>query len=566
MRLSILAVLPLLCLQACAPDTAPSVTELASQRPDASFGPLYRSHIGDADLPPGESRSLLDLWLAEQGAIPFPFDQFLQALAREDRESRLPRTVLIPDGRSLLKADADFERPRVVVATDMRPPEGALLPADFRGRMFLGFTEGANEIEAISYNPAAGRYEFQLITDYCEGCNPRLVYAKRAICLTCHQGAVPIFPVRPWEETNAQPDVAAAIAAARSSPYLGLPHRVPLEQPEAIDNLTNQAAVLVATQHAWLDGCGSGPEGAACRRALLRHALAWLLNPAALDQDMAALTQAQSRQWPEQGIPVADNDLASRNPFDSPLYQDSFWGQLRHLLWGSAPRQRTGDKLQDFDNLPALPAEFDPLSLRPPSSWMRAGQPDAALGVALLFTPADKALLEKAFAYRSEALLTAVDALPQSFFEPAPLRRESVLQALLSGLEQASPRFRFADLGPLSAPILEGEPPLELAVDSPLQPFAQYCFACHRGNPAQRLNFLAGADEDEVLRNLREVQSISEVLDWERYLGTRKEGQLMPPADSWQRRALEESLQKLPEGGENPLEQMRAQVPSLFDF
>lgn len=544
------------------PGVADVAAEISHQRSDS----LHAQVIPESDLPPEGTRSLLDYWLAEQGGIPFPFTRFVEALAAEDIQGRDPLMVLIPDGRSLLKAQADFAAPRVVLAASMQPPEGALAQPDFKGRLYLGFTELANEIEVLSYNEQAGRFEFQLISDYCEGCNPRLVYAKRAICITCHQGGVPIFSVRPWEETNAQAGIAARIAEHHSAPVHGAPVATTLETPDAIDNLTNQAAVLVATQRAWLDGCGAGPAGAACRRELLRHALRWIMNPAALDDGAPALVAAQSRQWPAAGIPIAGNDLRSRDPFDSGLYEESFWAQLRRLFFGDPERSNTGNKLEDFDLLPRLPAEFDPLDRRPAKKTIRASDVDAALGVALLFTAHDRARLERAASYSEAQLGAAVDALPESLFEPAPLRRHVLMQALLQALGDTAPVHRFANLGELSAPILEGEPPLELAADSPLAPFEQYCFACHRGNPSARLNFMAGADEATVLASIKTRENIREVLDWERYRGTRKEGQLMPPADSWQREDLMQVRAQQQAGAPDPLEQMRDVVPSLFDF
>lgn len=557
----------LLALSACGGDepAEPGVADVAAKISTQRSDSLHARIIPESDLPPEGSRSLLDYWLAEQGGIPFPFSRFVEALAAEDIRGRDPLMVLIPDGRSLLKAQADFTAPRIVLAASMQTPEGALQQPDFKGRLYLGFTELANEIEVLSYNEQAGRFEFQLISDYCEGCNPRLVYAKRAICITCHQGGVPIFSVRPWEETNAQAGIAARIAEHYSDSVHGAPIATTLEMPDAIDNLTNQAAVLAATQRAWLDGCGSGAAGVTCRRELLRHALRWISNPASLDDGAPDLVAAQRVQWPAAGIPIAGNDLRSRDPFDSGLYQESFWAQLRRLIFGEPPRQSTGDKLADFDLLPRLPAEFDPLSRREPKKNILATDVDAALGVALLFTSQDRARLEQASNYSGAALERAVQALPDKLFEPAPLRRSVLMNALLQRLGAPVPAHRFADLGELSPPLLEGEPPLALAAGSPLEPFERYCFACHRGNPSARLNFMAGPDEASVLASIKAKENMQEVLDWERYRGTRKEGQLMPPADSWQREDLMQA--RAGQAGEpDPLEQMREILPSMFDF
>ncbi|MNC92089.1 hypothetical protein D3C83_84540 [compost metagenome] len=65
-----------------------------------------------------------------------------------------------------------------------------------------------------------------------------------------------------------------------------------------------------------------------------------------------------------------------------------------------------------------------------------------------------------------------------------------------------------------------------------------------------------------MLASVRETAAIRDALDWERYRGTDKEGTLMPPADSHQRRALEAALAEDP----RLLEEMRKVVPSLFEF
>ena len=57
----------------------------------------------------------------------------------------------------------------------------------------MGFVEAADEIEVISYNEAAGRFEYQLVQNYCEGCVPRVVYARRAICLDLPPRRHPYF-------------------------------------------------------------------------------------------------------------------------------------------------------------------------------------------------------------------------------------------------------------------------------------------------------------------------------------------------------------------------------------
>jgi len=65
-----------------------------------------------------------------------------------------------------------------------------------------------------------------------------------------------------------------------------------------------------------------------------------------------------------------------------------------------------------------------------------------------------------------------------------------------------------------------------------------------------------------VLAGIKGRAEIRDVLDWERYRGTDKEGALMPPADSHQRAELQAAVARDPQ----LLEEMRKVVPSLFEF
>ena len=111
----------------------------------------------------------------------------------------------------------------------------------------------------------------------------------------------------------------------------------------------------------------------------------------------------------------------------------------------------------------------------------------------------------------------------------------------------------------MSPPVVSGVPPLTIKKLAQLQPFADHCFACHRGNPAQRLNFMAGETEEQVLANIQAKKEIRDALDRERYQGTDKASKLMPPRDAIQ-------YEKLKQAGDKTRQQMRDTVPSLFDF
>jgi hypothetical protein len=535
-----------------------SVAERARQGAPAAGG-LAGRVIGADDLPPEGTRSLFDHLIAQNEQLPYPFAKLVALVQAQDPDGRAPVALLIPLGRSLLKASAHFARPRVLVAADFQAPDGeAGLGLAARGRLFLGFVEDAAEIEVISYNEAAGRYEFQLVQDYRAGGQPRIVYARRAICTTCHQGAAPIFPQRPWNETNAQPAIAARIAQARGDdPYHGAATAVPLATPERFDELTDIANFAPVTQRIWLDGCGEGAGGRACRRELLRLALDFATNPGGFDADAGTekLRAMQASAWPPGGIGVPDGDIRNRDPLAGSL-------PLRERVraWFT-PAARDNEDLAAFERLPKLPSELDPVVSRPPKRVLTAAVVDGVFGVAQFFTASDARLVER-LAPDPARRAAAVARMPDALFEPAPFARVRMLNGLLAALRQPPRAYAFLDTSEMSRPLAVGVPPLELSEGSPLAPFAQYCFACHRGNPARRLDFMAGNDEATVLAGLKARAEVRDVLDWERYRGTDKEGTLMPPADSHQRAELQAALARDPQ----LLEEMRKVVPSLFEF
>ena len=542
----------------------PSIRERAQQQPGAAGG-LFAQVIPDTDLPPEGTRSLFDHLIAQHEQLPYPFEKLVALIQAQDPAGKPPVALLIPRGRSLLKAQADFERPRVLVAADFLAPNPDVgLGLAARGQLFLGFVEDATEIEVISYNEAAGRYEFQLVQDYRAGGVPRIVYARRAICTTCHQGAAPIFPQRPWNETNAHPEITRRIVEARATdaPYMTVPPAVTLATPERFDELTDIANFVPVAQRIWLDGCGAGAAGNACRREMFRLALDFAIDPGGFEGGAVAgqLRAMQAAAWPAAGIGVPDGDLRNRDPLAA---AGSLRETVRALL--TLPSRegtpRTNEDLAAFERLPRLPAELDPVTPRPPKRVLTAAVFDGVFGLAQFLTPADAALVERLAGDRA-ARARAVARMPEALFEPAPFARVRMLNALLAALRQPARAYAFLDTSALSPPQALGVPPLALAAGSPLAPFEKYCFACHRGNPARRLDFMAGKDEAAVLANMRAQEKIRDALDWPRYRGTDKEGTLMPPADSHQRRELEAALAEQPQ----LLEEMRKVVPALFDF
>lgn len=356
------------------------------------------------NLPP-TGRSLFDRVFAQSFTVsregrttvapPYPFDRLLARLDAQlarDPASPLPpaKRVLIPLGRSLQRTAAApdyFGFPRVVVAVDS-PPASPSAPF-LKDRLYIGYQEKSAVLEVISYNETAGRFEFQLVKDYRAGGKPQVVYANRMLCVACHQNGAPIFSRALWDETNANPQVAARLVASGKDFY-GIPPERGVDVPYAIDIAVKRANGFALTQRAWQDACGGDdPIARRCRTGLftaaLRHALSdgrkWSGN-ADFNSRVATRIRAESgRRWPN-GLAVPAADIPNRNPLQGVANSPD-----------DTPRRAV---------YAHVPARFEPLSPRPPQSVWRVDAADAidqiVGGLAEFVAATDRRRLEAALA------------------------------------------------------------------------------------------------------------------------------------------------------------------------
>jgi mono/diheme cytochrome c family protein len=170
----------------------------------------------------------------------------------------------------------------------------------------------------ISYNDAAGRFEFQIVRDYQVGKTPQIFYARRSLCLACHQNAAPIFARPLWDETPANPAIAARLKTARRDFY-----QVKLTGTDIayfIDAATDRANLFSVWQTLWQQGCGVGAAGDRCRMEAFAAALDYarsgkLPAPASLatlDRNWTSLWLRGSSGLP--GLPIPNPDLPNRDP------------------------------------------------------------------------------------------------------------------------------------------------------------------------------------------------------------------------------------------------------------
>jgi hypothetical protein len=359
------------------------------------------------NLPP-VGRSLFDFLVAddvdgEPGyRIPFPFAALRDELAQRLHASpqREPfRQVLIPLGRSLQRTAAAPEfahYPRAVLAVVGEPaPEPGTSGILLKDRLYFGYMEKTGVVEVISYNEAAGRFEFQVVKDFREGAEPRVFYANRAVCTACHQNAAPLFSRPLWDETNAN-DRIATLLEGQGRDFYGIPVDIGIDVPNGIDDATGRANLIPAIQVLWQRACGvepDGPEARRCRARALRFALQYRLaghlhfiRPSEPEwQGLAAAVKgAWRQQWPG-GLAISSPDIPNRQPLGEDV---TATGAPDHL----------------YEQL-HVPTSLDPLLPRPPlETWTAEDGPQRLItGIAGFFADVDVERLDRALYERAVA-------------------------------------------------------------------------------------------------------------------------------------------------------------------
>ena len=336
-------------------------------------------------------RSLFDLLMRKLTAdgtwvheIPYPFDKLRQALARTigaAPDDPPFAEVLIPIGRSLQRNAAApnfFRSPRIVLAAAMPPAIGAKAHYHIQDRLFIGYQAEAKSFEVISYNEVAGRFEFQIVENYGPGRQPKVLYANRSLCMSCHQTGAPIFPEAPWQETNASKAILELLERQADN-FAGRSLRrgtAALDDAFAISKSVERAGMLPYATNFWRDGCGSGvalERGVNCRSALLLSAVQYALsNRRQFDWKSTEFTEwvfkTLTRTWPNlypEGLPVMSSLIPDINPL------------------------ATNDKAG---------VEFDPLTRRAPAERWRITEPSdlrrGVHGVASFLSNQDARILD----------------------------------------------------------------------------------------------------------------------------------------------------------------------------
>lgn len=463
------------------------------------------------DLPP-VGRSLFDQLSAKRDGrgwdIPFPFSTLLTTFAHAGgcaSADTCAQRVLIPLGRSLQRTAAApdfFKHPRMVVAFSGEANESTR--GDFsllKDRLYLGYQEKANLIEVISFNEIAGRFEFQLVKDYGPGMAPKVTYANRVVCVSCHQNFAPLFSRQVWDETNSNPEVARRLENEHRD-FDAFPIRVGVDVPNAFDDATDRANLLPAYEWLWEKGCGNDRR---CRARALEVALQYrLTNQRTFDfqserfqRDFLAPFEKNWRiHWPV-GLRIPSNDIPNRDPLQ---FADS--ERLAHVparfeaLLPRSHKEIWQWETDRFRLIKGIGEFFSRYDIRLLAKKLKlVGEVPPAL---------NDATMTAAFAELSRAIDIFIDdSQGQAALDAPTIQRLPLRNALFRALN-IDAGTACCEARKLAEPIAEEPSRVHAATaDSGLHYFYVHCARCHGTNQAFPPNFMSG-DTDAVHRKIRQ--------------------------------------------------------------
>ncbi len=549
------------------------------------------------NLPP-TGRSLFDFLITKtvQGKkvydIPFPFSALVDKIESQlhpKGTAPVLKRLLIPVNRSLQRRAGEgayFTYPRAVLAVDTEsdPALASPLGMHLKDRLYVGYHEKTGVLEVISYNEAAGRFEFQVVTNYGPDTSPTVRYANRALCMACHQNQSPLFARPMWDETNVNPKIAALLANQHRQ-YYGFPNQPGVGTLQAFDDATDRANELSLIQLLWRDGCehpGHLKESITCRAELAEWALRYGLPKGGVPDwhtlgtghKEPSFLAAWRTGWPN-GLSVPNPDIPNRNPFRYVAVSE---------FPGLSEVEATGLEGRELQS--AFRGPYEPTQPREPLEIWAVPETSEALervlaGFAHFFTKADLDRLARVLDGRPEQLHTALRALAQEtlmgrtdVLANRPFRRVSLLAALETQLGTIPiVRCCLDDHGmppPIDemvevhhSPSAEHEQSAVLGINT----FQKYCSTCHHGADGFPPNFLHGSPA-EVERNVRQCADriFVRLSMWKTTLQEQLEAP-MPPAMHLQHQgitpnqwAMHEDFQTLREEAASAVQQKRGRA------
>jgi mono/diheme cytochrome c family protein len=526
---------------------------------------------GETDVPPF-GRAMFDYVVKSAGnTVPYPFEKLLMHL-RSQHKATL-NAVLIPFGRSLQKKATNLEFPRIVTGEDISfgGEECDVLRTN---SIFVAYAEKAESLEVISFNDRAGRAEFQIVKDYAEGKTPKVYYANRSLCLSCHQGGRPIFSDgQVWQETNhksllfngppnqiatdlqnAHPGVAA-YHGVRFIPDFDAPpdDTIPTTvSAKVLADRTKDYSGRLTLNEMWTRGCGAADDdGDLCRKLVLRFAIRaavlnqqhapdatthgiLAVNPA--DETYKKLTALWQQRWPADGIVVPKVLIPDRNPVPA----DVLVTDLNPLT----PRKpqmvvHANDIRATADFAPQdIGGDFIPFDSGPTPNLLLY-----YFNHLILQDYAER--LAAAVGDHLELIDQAVDSdAVKPFLSATTLASTAVVDAVLRalGAQGIAPQCYASDTDLSDPQSLNGGTDLvdgSTSGSGIVGKFKTYCQACHSDNGDEALDFVAGDDDAAIWNKIVAKAAVGVRLDWENE--NLPAAMQMPPATSSQGKKLRQA-------------------------
>lgn len=528
---------------------------------------ILPTEISQDSIPPEGGRSLFDhLMITKQpnGTWQYSFNEPDPSLPPEVRKKKYfevfldqivaraggksisgVKSILIPGGRSLQRSDGDLLEPRRVVAFNEHFAGAKEMGLTLYDRIFIGHSPHNNQIEVISYNEIAGRYEFQLVTDFgIPGKKPVVRYANRAVCSVCHQTQTPIFPPSDWEESNSRPIVVESIKwANKGATSLDGKYSVVnlggIDEAYAVNNSVLRARDVQFMQIYWQKGCRIVPEQARalglpagyrsedCRAQIASFALLNLINtntiPKSLPNSAIAngptgvpyLPITELLKLLESNLKPLEYKYVNIKPRDpykkvklpgSDAFIDVKNFVASEALFKNVDQMVKADVgegpfLSDASVAPnrTIPEDIFPGDARP----VRTGLDIVIARLKEMFTDEQKDLMRNkgglTVATGPATIVELYKTLRNSAaFADKPLRRGLFVEAVLDGLK-VKPEGAVNSC----CSNVDGFPPVVLTDDtthlpglsSERQILQQRCFSCH-SQPNSKLGYLAGTDQN----------------------------------------------------------------------
>jgi hypothetical protein len=494
-----------------------------------SAGPLPRDP--GPDLPP-IGRSDFDHWVFEQGGLPTEFEELVRRLGGTG--------VVIPFGRSTQRFSTDLKSPREAIGN--------------RRQIFIGRSAEKESLEVISRNLETGRTEFQIVRDYAPGKIPRIEYANRAFCMSCHQAGAAIFSEGPWDEMGTQDELGMRLRAIHGERLHGIPVGV-RDVAQDYDFLVGDNARWQHFQDLWKSACGPSPAvKRKCRMLALRAA--WKnLTSESPEVELRALERLVTRDYGPTPF-----RLRRRDPILNEVAREENLPQRR-----AAYARADDSQLLRAARAP-VPAELDPLTPRALTGPIRQTgeipyRTSRALMVGVQFE-LDSFLQAGPIPYPEQRAFVPKLTHPRirAALESDVFKTHDVWDAILQTAGHAPTRF-MATLKERVLPPPVTSVPTTLRLDSPmpgLEHFKRNCLQCHIGQAEPRLNFMETSSDEELWKRLVKHPEVFRRLDWDNI----PLNQRMPPPASLEGHRLanteaqlrtgmleELRLARLPQGG-----------------